>query len=240
MAVKAQRTAKEFSSKEQGQSVNKRLCVVVLAVLWSLAAAGCSDPNNVKPGKPSASWPALSSSAQDNQVNNLLARLERSQDEGERVEIIAGSDSLWESHDPRVYNALLKRLSAEQTKEAMCVAWYLAKRGNAKALAILNQNNYKYPVSSYEWSYVIAVFGKQKYAPAVPALIDDMSAASLNVVGAAEESLRAFYPDSPSDKDFGTIEKAQSYFRKRYESEHQGQQQRPSSKQPSTTQSPRR
>jgi hypothetical protein len=154
--------------------------------------------------------------AQDAYVSEMLYHLVRSKDEDERTAIVA--TDLWNVVDQRIDNVYAKKLSHDQTEEALYIAWYLAKKGHADALAILSANNYEYPVSSWEWSYVIKVFAAHNYRPAIPALIEDMNAASLNVAGEAFQALRVFYPDSP--KTFETSEQAQTYFRNRYEADN--------------------
>jgi hypothetical protein len=157
---------------------------------------------------------SLSSCVQQNdKVGILLERLEKSSDETERAEII-GTD-LWDESDPRIEKAYVKRLTHGRTAEDLYVAGYLAKRGNRDAVRILNDNYYQYPVSSWEWSYVIQVFAKQKYEPAIPNLIWSLRSASLNLGGAAYTALRVFYPDSPGD--LPSPEAAYQYFKKRFE-----------------------
>ncbi len=148
----------------------------------------------------------------DDKVDELLIQLSRSGDEYERVHIIAFD--LWNIDDPRIENEFLKRLSAQPTEEAYYVAQYLAKKGNEKALEILNKNSVKYPISSRQWSYTLREFGRQKFVPAIPTLIECLDAASLNVVEEALKALLVFYPDSPMD--FESPAEMKAYFTKRY------------------------
>ena len=156
---------------------------------------------------------ALSSCTQQNdKVGILLGRLAQSNDETERAEIV-GTD-LWDESDPRIEKAYVQRLSRGRTAEDLGVAWYLAKRGNRDALRFLNDNYYQYPVSSWDWSYVIRVFAQQKYEPAIPNLIWSLRSASLNLGGEAYAALRVFYPDPPGD--LPSPEAAYQYFKKRF------------------------
>ncbi len=151
------------------------------------------------------------------QVDGLLSQLSGAQDESDRAHIIAFD--LWNIDDPRIEIDFLKRLSFETTEEAYYVAQYLAKKGNLKALEILNQNNFRYPISSWQWSYTLREFGRHKFTPAIPILIADLDAASLNVVDEAFEALLVFYPDSPTS--FQSLEEMKIYFKKRYEESQQ-------------------
>ncbi|MDD5756928.1 MAG: hypothetical protein WC324_02380 [Candidatus Omnitrophota bacterium] len=145
-------------------------------------------------------------------VDEVLSKLSHAQEESDRVHII--SFDLWNLDDPRIECELVKRLSSETTQEAYYVAQYLAKKGNKKALEILNRNNSGYPISSWQWSYTLKEFGRYKFVPAIPTLIESLDAASLNVVNEACKALQAFFPDSPAT--FQSLEEMKGYFMKRY------------------------
>jgi hypothetical protein len=147
-------------------------------------------------------------------IGEYLERLKRSKDEADRVRIIAVD--LWESEDHRVSREFSKMLSAKVTEEDYFVAQYLAKLGNTNALRILVRNAFEYPVSSWQWSFTLREFGKKKYKPAIPVLIDGLDAASFNVVEEAQGALAVFYPDSPTN--FTTLRDMKDYFQKRYRS----------------------
>ena len=143
-------------------------------------------------------------------VSRLLGSLAATSDEDQRTEIIL---ELYNIDDPRVVTALDGLLSHKASKQHYYVAQYLAKRGDEKALAILNKNYFKYPVSSQQWAFSVHAFGLYKYTPAVPNLIKSLGAASLNVVDEAVWSLKQIYPGSP--ESFRTPEEAIAYFTKR-------------------------
>jgi hypothetical protein len=151
-------------------------------------------------------------------VDELLSQLSHAEDESDRVHIIAFD--LWNLDDPRIDSEFVKRLSSETTGEAYYVAQYLAKRGNRKALEILNRNNYKYPISSWQWSYTLKEFGRHKFTPAIPTLIEALDAASLNVVDEAYKALQVFYPDSPAN--FQSLKEMKTYFEKRHNESQEG------------------
>ena len=145
-------------------------------------------------------------------VDELLSKLSRTQEESDRAHIIAFD--LWNLDDPRIERDFVKRLSPKTTEEAYYVAQYLAKKGNKNALEILNKNNFKYPISSWQWSYTLKEFGRHKFIPANPTLIENLDAASLNVVDEAFKAILVFYPDSP--ETFASPSEMKRYFQKRY------------------------
>jgi len=74
--------------------------------------------------------------------------------------------ALYEIEDARTAAAFRARLSDDVSEEACYIANYLAKGGDADALAILNRNYRCYPVSSLQWSHTVRLFGKHRYRPA--------------------------------------------------------------------------
>lgn len=151
-------------------------------------------------------------------VDVLLSKLSHTREESERTHIIAFD--LWNLNDPKIERDFVKRLSPKTTEEAYYVAQYLAKRGNKDALEILSRNNFKYPISSLQWSYTLKEFARHKFTPAIPTLIDDLDAASLNVVDEAFRALLVSYPDSPTT--FASLREMKSYFEKRYSESPRG------------------
>jgi hypothetical protein len=69
------------------------------------------------------------------------------------------------------------------------------------------------PGGSYEFSFLVPFFAKCRYAQSIPYLLWLLDAASLNVVGASEEALRAFYPN---DKKFESLSEMKTYYARRY------------------------
>lgn len=113
--------------------------------------------------------------------------------------------------DPRIDHFMREHLSRGRDRGDYYVARYLSKKGDLKALSILANNCYEYPISSLEWSFTLEEFGKQGYRPAIPCLIKVVDAVSLNAAGAAYDSLQIFYPDAP--KHIPTPEEAARYVR---------------------------
>ena len=98
-------------------------------------------------------------------------------------------------------------------------AMYLAKRCDTAALAYLDPGANsksiadKFSVSSAQFAETAELFGRCRYRPAIPYLVViGVHAASLNLVDAADRSLRKFYPKSPK---FNSLEAEQRYFCKR-------------------------
>jgi hypothetical protein len=84
-------------------------------------------------------------------------------------------------------------------------AMYLAKRCDRQALRYLNPGSKsksiadKFSVSSAQFAETAELFGRCRYRPAIPYLVAiGLNAASLNLVDAADLSLRRFYPGAPS------------------------------------------
>lgn len=125
----------------------------------------------------------------------LLASLDASNNEDFRKWLVSGV--LYYIDDRRIYDAFAGRLDDKEEEESYYVAHYLAKRGNTAALATLNRHYFKYPVSSWQWSYTAELFGKYRYMPAASNLVESLDAASLNVSAAACNALREMFPDSP-------------------------------------------
>jgi len=65
---------------------------------------------------------------------------------------------------------------------------------------------------------IVTLFGQYRYYPAAVNLAQTLSAASLNLSIAAEESLRALYPEARAD--YHSPEEAQKYWT-RYVNKHQ-------------------
>jgi hypothetical protein len=145
------------------------------------------------------------------EVDFLLASLNSSTNVDVREPLVA--DVLYRIDDRRIYDAFAQRLGDREDAESYFVAAYLAHRGNPAALATLNRHYYRYPVSSWQWSYTVEAFGIFKYQPAVTNLIDSLDAASLNISAAADHALREIYPEAP--KTFAGPGEARDYYLKR-------------------------
>ncbi len=124
---------------------------------------------------------------------------------------------LYQIDDSQITKAFRSRLSDTEDDEAFYIASYLAKLGDSAALAVLNNHFYQYGISSLEWSYSMALFGKFGYRPAIPHLVEALNSASMNVIDASFDSLSQLYPDAPTH--FDSLSEAQTYFANRMKAE---------------------
>ncbi|MBI2526321.1 MAG: hypothetical protein HYV93_10090 [Candidatus Rokubacteria bacterium] len=123
------------------------------------------------------------------------------------------AEVLFEIDDLEVSRFMRALMTPEATLRGYYAAQYLAQRGDRRALSIMNQNYFKYPVSSAAWASTVQLFGKYRYRPAISHLIESIDAASVNVAAAAVESLQLLFPGSPSE--FKSAAEAKKYFRER-------------------------
>jgi hypothetical protein len=140
----------------------------------------------------------------------LLKQIETTDDSYGRDKLI---DIAFHRSEPEVARVFESMLGLGVEEGDCLIAHYLAKRGNRRALEVLNKHYGEYRLSSYGWSYVIPVFGIQRFYPATENLLASLDAASLNVVIAAEEALKRLYPGAP--ETFQTLEEVKAYWRKR-------------------------
>jgi len=124
------------------------------------------------------------------------------------------AEALYAIEDPRILASFRKHLSNRLTWEDYLCLNYVAKTGDKDAMKILNDNYFKYPTSSLQWSYTVRLFGKFHYEPAIPNLIESLGAASLNLVDAAIDSLEQLCPGP--HPEFSSIDEARKYFQGRY------------------------
>jgi hypothetical protein len=145
------------------------------------------------------------------EVGFLLASLNGSTNEEVRTHLI--SSVLYQIDDRRIYDTFAQLLTENEDEDDYFIASYLAKRGYTAALSTLNRHYYQYPVSSWQWSYTVLLFGKFKYMPATTNLVESLDAASLNVSAAACNALQKIYPDSP--RKFEGPKDAEIYYSER-------------------------
>ncbi len=114
--------------------------------------------------------------------------------------------------DKRVTAYVRRRFSGTPTQENFYFAIYLIEHGDTSMLAVLNRKYWKWEVSSAQRGDAATLFARQKYRPALKHEVESLSAASGNLVEAAEWSLRQFFPDAPK---FNSIEETKKYFNTR-------------------------
>ncbi len=149
------------------------------------------------------------------EVDFLLATLATSTNAYVRSVLV--SHVLYRIDDKRIRKAFLNRLSEAEDEESYFVANYLAERGVTRALDVLNRHYFQYPVPSFQWAVTASLFGKYRYRAAVSNLIESLDAASLNLAGAACDSLQKIFPNSP--RHFNGPTAARIYFTKRVNEE---------------------
>jgi hypothetical protein len=116
----------------------------------------------------------------------------------------------YNSHSPAA-RSFLNRVFTEHLDDGEDLYWptkYLAKQCDPAALQYLSSHTFS--ISSYELSTSTVFFGKCHYRPAIPFLVSyALDAASLNLVDAADSSLRVLYPKTPK---FSSLEEEQHWF----------------------------
>lgn len=109
--------------------------------------------------------------------------------------------------------SFMRRVLTEQVYDGEDRYWpvnYLAKKGDRDALAELSTGRYRNQ-GCIQYQTSVALFGKWKYRPAIPYLVDTaLYDFCGNTVDAAESSLRAMYTTSP--KQFESAKAMQRYF----------------------------
>jgi len=115
-------------------------------------------------------------------------------------------------HNPETV-IFMRRVLSERLEDGEDLYWpvnYLAKTGDSTALKELSTGRFRNQ-GCMQYQTSVALFGKWLYRPAIPYLVETaMHDFCGNVIDAAEESLRAMYPDSP--KHFANLEEIQHYF----------------------------
>jgi len=140
------------------------------------------------------------------EISKLLAALETT--DSPIVRIYLTRSVLYQMDSPEIVKAFESRLRDNTDEDNYYVAEYLAKRGNRKALEILNRHYFEHgvfgwPVSSMQLAYTAELFGVHGYRPAIPNLVNSLDAAVLNLAWSAEGALELLYPDAPKFKNSG-------------------------------------
>jgi len=146
----------------------------------------------------------------------LLSEFQKKKDGNHRLGIIY---ALYRINDREVA-AFFKRLIADGYDDGEDLYYplnYLAKRCDPDALRVLSGNGhggYKGYPGCLQWGKTVELFGKCKYRPAIPYLINSIQAACMNIGIAAVEDLRKMYAGCPSFEDY-SLEQIEQYFRTR-------------------------
>jgi hypothetical protein len=154
-------------------------------------------------------WPISDELARRCNPRQILARYWR-----EPKSIIRnGIEHVAYHFDTPEVTAFMLRVLAEHKEDGEDLYWpanYLAKKCDPKALQMLSTGRYRNQ-GCMQYSTTVELFGKCRYRPAIPYLIETAAADfCLNIVDAADHSLRTLYPGSP--KRFDSLEDMRHYF----------------------------
>jgi hypothetical protein len=131
-------------------------------------------------------------------------------------EIRDGIEHVAYHFDTPVVTAFMQRILVERKKDGEDFYWpanYLAKKCDPAGLKELSTGRHR-GQGSLQYQTTLVLFGKCQYRPAIPYLASEaLYDFSFNIVGAAEESLEALYPDHP--KKFDTLPEEQKYYCRR-------------------------
>jgi hypothetical protein len=115
-------------------------------------------------------------------------------------------------HSPEVAS-FMRRVLSERVYDGEDLYWpvnYLANVGDSAALKELSTGRYRNQ-GCLQYQTSVALFGKWRYRPAIPYLVETaMYDFCGNIIDAAEKSLHAMYPDSPNH--FANLEDMRHYF----------------------------
>jgi hypothetical protein len=130
-----------------------------------------------------------------------------------KMEIRNGIEKVAYRNDSPLVEHFMRKIRAAQMDDGEGLYYpinYLAKKCDAEALKEIATGRFR-SQGSLRYQTSVKLFGKCGYRPAIPYLVDyALQDTSLNIVGAAEDSLQKLFPDSP--KDFGNLEAVQKYY----------------------------
>lgn len=162
-------------------------------------------------------WPISDELARRGDLHELLVRYWKEP----KWAIRGGIEHVAYHFETPEVTAFMRRVMTERVRDGEDRYWpvnYLAKKCDPVALKELSSGRYRNQ-GSLQYQTSVELFEKCKYRPAIPYLVDiALYDFSLNIVGAADHSLHALYPDGP--KDFDKLEDMQYYFCNR--AKHEG------------------
>ncbi len=128
---------------------------------------------------------------------DLIDIFERTTDEFQQAWIV---DVLAQTRLPAADSVLRRYIHGATDEPTTYLALkYFGSVCDQEALRILNKHYFQYHTSSMEWASIVRSFGECKYKPAVPKLVETVSAASMNLGYASHLSLLDMYPDAKID-----------------------------------------
>jgi hypothetical protein len=154
-------------------------------------------------------WPISDELARRGNVNELLVRYWKEP----KWTIRSGIEDVAYHFDTPEVTKFMRKILAERVDDGEDRYWpvnYLAKKCDPVALKELSSGRYRNQ-GSMQYENSVELFGKCKYRPAIPYMVDtaiyDMS---LNVVDAVRQSLQVLYPDGP--REFNSLDSMQKYY----------------------------
>ena len=154
-------------------------------------------------------WPISDEIARRGDPHELLLRFWKEP----KWEIRSGIEDVAYHFDTSEVTAFMQMVLVKRLKDGDDFYWpanYLAKKCDQVGLKELNTGRHR-SKGSLQYQTTLVLFGKCHYRPAIPYLAGEaLYDASLNIEGAAQESLDALYPDHP--KEFATLEDVQKYY----------------------------
>ncbi len=167
---------------------------------WKLCGAADNEASG---------WQISDELASRKYLKPLLKRYWTEPNEGIRWGII---DVAYHFDTPAVA-AFMKRVMDQQIAAGKAEYWpvnYMAKRCDPLALRELAKGTFRNEgCMQYETS--MKLFGKCRYKPAVPYLVDDaLNDMCLNITDSGEQSLKKLFPDAP--RNFRTLPAMRDYY----------------------------
>jgi hypothetical protein len=156
---------------------------------------------------PASGWPISDELRRRGHLTQLLAQYGNTTN----PDIRDGLEHLAYNFHSSAARSYLNRNFTERLDDGEDLYWpakYLAKQCDPAALQYLTIK--RFSISSAELATSASLFGRCHYRPAIPFLVSyALDAASLNLVDAADSSLRALYPNVPK---FSSLEEEQHWF----------------------------
>jgi hypothetical protein len=130
-----------------------------------------------------------------------------------KVQIRSGIEKVAYRHDSVLIEHFMRKVRAYQMDDGEGLYYpinYLGKKCDSAALKEIATGRFR-SQGSLQYETSVELFGKCGYKPAIPYLVGTaMHDMSLNIVDAAEHSLRKLFPGSP--EGFASLEAMQKYY----------------------------
>jgi len=154
-------------------------------------------------------WPISDEIARRGDPHELLVRYWKER----KWTIRYGIEDVAYHFDTPEVTAFMRRIISERRltrrEDHYWAVNYLSKKCDENALRVLSSGRYRYQ-GSLQYQTSVELFGKCRYRPAIPYLVDTaVYDWSFNIVIAADHSLHALYPGV---RDFDRLDEMQRYF----------------------------